>query len=147
MGDRPKLPRSALSFALESFKRYWLRNSFSTTIFSDVRPGPWLKQPSVQLTTSTRLQAASTSDDRATSDSWPRSAVLHRYAWRGISESASDRASSTTARRAAESKKQTVRVSRTLFDREPNICQGGSPDLAVWLLGMTSFQKSSAALR
>ena len=78
------------------------QNCFSTTISSDLKPGPWLKQPSAQHTASLHTTAgyysvtifqfcsASTVDDPATSDSFFRSDVLHRCVWRQTSGSASD---------------------------------------------------------
>ena len=75
---------------------------------SDLKPEPWLKQPGAQHTASHwttagncypvtifHLCSASTVDDPATSDSLPRSDVLHRCVWRATSGSAysSDRSS------------------------------------------------------
>ena len=127
-------------------KRQWLTNGFSTTISSDLTPGPWSKQPSARHTASPYTTArhcysvtifhscsASTVDDPATSDSLPRSDVLPRCVWRATSGSASDgyRAISTAVTGAARehdsahdvdhlgsNDRQTFPVSHTWLSRE-----------------------------
>ena len=85
---------------------------FSTTISSDLKPGPSAQHTACWYTTVGychsvslfQLCSASTVNDPATSNSLPRSDVLPRCVWRATSGSASDgyRASSIAVTWAAE---------------------------------------------